>query len=241
MRLRHVVGLFLSQRWAAVGAASTLFRGGTIIAFDKATESLQVIRNGSVLVTDDRVARVSTGVPEPSELPEQTEEVDITDKILTTGFVDTHRHGWQTAFKTLGSNTTLAEYMNRYGQFATEGLLDADDVYLGQLAGLYEALNAGVTTTVDHAHHTWSAETAAAGLRASIDSGARVFWCYAFQHIQNFTLDEQFANFRELATNAAFNGTPTSIGIAYDTFAPPQNLSEIEVVVGLARWVHLYY
>ncbi|GAB1317056.1 hypothetical protein MFIFM68171_07266 [Madurella fahalii] len=233
MHRSHLVALFLSPGLAA--AASTLLRGGTIISFNRATESLEVIRNGSVLVTDDRIANIFGSTPPGSELPEGTEEVDITDKILTTGFIDTHRHGWQTAFKTLGSNTSLVEYFNLYGEFANEGLLNADDVYIGQLAGLYEALNAGVTTTVDHAHHTWSDETAEAGLRASIDSGARVFWCYAFHSLQNFTVNEQLANFRALATNASFQGTPTSLGIAYDSFGPNPNLTEVDAIVGLTR------
>lgn len=55
-------------------------------------------------------------------------------KIVSPGFVDTHRHGWQTAYKTLGSNTTLAEYFDRYGEFTQAGTeFTADDIYLGQV------------------------------------------------------------------------------------------------------------
>lgn len=235
MRFNQLSPLFLLSRGLGVASASTLLRGGTIISFNQDTESLEVVRNGSVLVTDDRIVSIFSSTPQSSELPQGTEEVDITDKILTTGFIDTHRHGWQTAFKTLGSNTTLAEYFNRYGEFATEGLLTAEDVYVGQLAGLYEALNAGVTTTVDHAHHTWSDETSEAGLRASIDSGARVFWCYTFHSVANFTVGEQLANFRTLAANAPFQNTPTSLGIAYDSFGPSANLTEVEAIIDLTR------
>ena len=37
--------------------------------------------------------------------------------------------------------------------------------------------------SIDHAHHTWSNATARAGLQASIDSGGRIFWSYAFHNI----------------------------------------------------------
>ncbi len=46
-----------------------------------------------------------------------------------------------------------------------------------QALGLLEALDAGVTTTLDHAHSAWTNAHMLASLNASIDSGARVFWC----------------------------------------------------------------
>jgi len=197
-------------------------------------DTLQVIRNGSVLVTDDRITSISTDAF-PS-VDEDTELIDISNKIITTGFIDTHRHGWQTGFKTLGSNITLTGYAEHFGQWAADGVLSAEDVYLGQLAGLYEALHGGVTTTVDHAHHTWSNETAEAGLRASVDSGARVFWSYAFFNTTNgFTVGDQVANFRALAERGVdLRGSPTTLGIAYDSFAAEDQL-EIEMMKALIR------
>lgn len=106
-----------------------------------------------VLIRGDRIAAVSASA-RPAGLPEDTKVIDVTGQILTLGFVDTHRHGWQTALKTLGSNTSLVEYFGRYGEFAAADKYRPEDVYLGQLAGLHEAVNAGVTTTLDNAHHT---------------------------------------------------------------------------------------
>jgi cytosine/adenosine deaminase-related metal-dependent hydrolase len=105
-------------------ASSILFRGGTIIAFDNATESLKVIRGGSVLVTDDRITKVSDAAISVSK---GTEVVDITGKILAPGQINTHFHGWQTAFKTLGSNTSLVEYFNRYGEYAGTRFVSKDN------------------------------------------------------------------------------------------------------------------
>jgi len=212
---------------------STLLSGGTIIAFDASTESLRVIRDGSVLVTDDRIAGLFD-TKSPS-VAKGTKVVDVTGKIISPGFVDTHKHGWQTAFKTLGSNTTLPEYFLRYGEYVTVGLLTPDDVYLGQLTGLYEAINSGTTTTLDHAHHTWSNATAVAGLQACIDSGARVFWAYQFHNVTNYTVEDQLPNFRDIATNASFKGTPTSLAIGFDIVgAQPPNLKENKAIMDLA-------
>jgi len=239
MHLAGVLPLLLAA--GPVAASSILFSGGTVIGFKKATattpESLEVIRDGSVLVTDDRIAAIFSGAPPADKIPRGTEKVDIKNKIISTGFVDTHKHGWQTAFKTLGSNSTLGNYFNRYSEFAIEGLFTADDVYYGQLAGIFEALNAGVTTILDHAHHTWDDATSEAGLNASIDSGGRIYWSYAFHHVKNFSIDAQFDNFRHLASKAAFKGTPTSLGIAYDGFGPnpPAVVSEVNTIMGLAK------
>ncbi|KAI9782304.1 MAG: hypothetical protein M1816_001917 [Peltula sp. TS41687] len=226
--------LLLSLFWIA-SDASILFQGGTVIAFDEATESLQVLRDNSVLVTNDRIAAIFSSSSNAT-LPQDIEAVDITGKILSTGFIDTHRHGWQTAFKTIGSNTSLAEYFGRYGEFALAvQQYTPEDVYIGQLAGLYEALNAGVTTTLDHAHHTWSVETAAAGLAASIESGGRVFWCYTFHNIpNNFSVPQQMANFRNIASNGSFKNTSTSLGIAYDSF-DSSDRNQTSAVIALAR------
>uniref|UniRef100_L2G521 Amidohydrolase family protein n=1 Tax=Colletotrichum fructicola (strain Nara gc5) TaxID=1213859 RepID=L2G521_COLFN len=225
---------------ASVGlasASSVLLQGGTIVGFDDQTNSLNVVRNGSLLITDDRITAIYTA-EEAANQPvsgNDTQVVDVTNKIITPGFVDTHRHGWQTAFKTIGSNTSLAEYFTRYGEYAAAGLLSADDVYIGQLTGLYEALNAGVTTTLDHAHHTWSNATAEAGLKGSIDSGARVFWSYAFHNVTNYTVSEQLANFRDIATRAEFDGSATSLGVACDFFGPDPVLDQVNAVVDLAK------
>lgn len=202
-------------------AASVLLAGGTVIAFESSDESFRVLRNGSVLVTDDRIMAVAAA-DEALSLPPDTVTVDATNKIISPGFVDTHRHGWQTLFKTIASNTSLVEYFNRYSEFASAGLIDADEVYISQLAGIYEALNGGVTTSIDHAHHTWSDETSKAGLQASIDSGARVFWSYGFHEISNdlinYTISEQLENFREIASSYNLEDTNTELGIAYDYF-----------------------
>ncbi|OLN86857.1 5'-deoxyadenosine deaminase [Colletotrichum chlorophyti] len=220
---------------SVASASSVLLRGGTIIGFDEASNSLNVVRNGSLLITDDRITSIYTANQTLPRASNDTQVVDVTNKIITPGFVDTHRHGWQTAFRTIGSNTSLAEYFTRYGEFAAAGLLSADDVYIGQLAGLYEALNAGVTTTLDHAHHTWSDKTSEAGLKGSIDSGARVFWSYAFHNVTNYTVSQQLENFREIATRAEFNGTATSLGVACDFFGPDPVLSDVNAVIDLAK------
>ncbi|KAK4172115.1 putative hydrolase protein [Triangularia setosa] len=216
------LGVVLSRLLVSVTRASvssTLFSG--------ASNSLEVIRNGSVLVTDDRITSVYAGTspPSPVSVPSDVEEVDVTNKIVTPGFVDTHHHGWQTAYKTIGSNASLVDYFNRFGEFLTAQFypFDRDEVYYSQVAGLYEALNAGVTTTLDHAHHTFSNSTSGSKPPSTAAPAS------------NYTIQEQFVNHRAIASNALYSGTPTTLGIVYGSFGPNPNTSIVSTILDLIR------
>lgn len=87
-------------QYAAIATCAKLLSGGTIIAFDQEAEQLEVIRGGSILIEGDQITSVFE-TASPSGIPSGTEVVDCTNQIITPGFVDTHRHGWQTVFKTI--------------------------------------------------------------------------------------------------------------------------------------------
>ena len=126
----------------------------------------------------------------------------------------------------MGSNTSLAEYFGRYGEFTQAGtVFGPDDIYYGTLAGLYEPLNAGVTTILEHAHGTFSNTTSSAYLDAVMDSGVRMAFCYAFHELSNgFSFEEQLANFADLMKNERLNSQDlVQIGIAYDAFIQDNN------------------
>ncbi|KAF2145836.1 uncharacterized protein K452DRAFT_284219 [Aplosporella prunicola CBS 121167] len=223
---------------AVAAAKSTLFEGGTIISFDDDSQTIKVLRDHSLLVTGDRIAAIFDTPSNATNvsIPADAERVPATGKIISPGFVDTHRHGWQTAYKTLGSNTTLGEYFSRYGEFTQAAtVFTPDDVYYGQLAGVYEALNAGVTSILEHAHATFSNDTARAYLNASLDSGVRMWWCYAFHTLDNgFSVPQQMANFRDLLADERLQASTTVLpGIAYDAFATG-SADEVAAIVDLA-------
>ncbi|KAI1848135.1 hypothetical protein JX265_005868 [Neoarthrinium moseri] len=214
---------------ASPAAAAKVLSGGTIIAFDQDAESLQVIRHGSLLIDKDRITSVFDA-SSPIVVPPGAEVIDCTNKIITPGFIDTHRHGWQTVFKTMGSNTTLAEYAGRYSAMVAEPLFTPDDLYISQITGIYEAVAAGVTTILDHAHHTWSREHSAAGFNASVDSGSRIFFAYTFQNASTgFGIQDQIIQWRELAAKISSNLTELVVG--YDDWtANPDGADTLAVL-----------
>ncbi|KAI4869826.1 amidohydrolase [Hypoxylon rubiginosum] len=223
--VRAILGVFY---YGTLATSSKLLSGGTIVAFDHDTGLFNIIRNGSLLIVQDRITAIfdtasSDGVPDDTEL------VDCTNKIITPGFIDTHRHGWQTVYKTLGSNTTLAEYATRYGAAAGLKLFTPKDLYISQLTGIYEAQAAGVTAILDHAHHTWTRDHAEAGWQASVDSGARIFFAYGLQNTTtDFQVPQQMAHWSELAKSTSTN--LATLCMAYDDFTDsPESITRTVV------------
>jgi cytosine/adenosine deaminase-related metal-dependent hydrolase len=93
------------------------------------------------------------------------------------GFVDTHRHTWQTPVRGVLPSCTLDEY------FA--GMLDnigvqyrAEDVYIANLMGALEAINAGVTTLLDWSHVNNTPEHADAAVMGLNESGIRAIYAH---------------------------------------------------------------
>jgi cytosine/adenosine deaminase-related metal-dependent hydrolase len=67
------------------------------------------------------------------------------------GMIDTHRHMWQTAMRGYGADWTLTQYFVWY-YLEWGKAFRPEDVYAGNLLGAIEAIDAGVTTTVDWSH-----------------------------------------------------------------------------------------
>ncbi|KAH8811359.1 putative chlorohydrolase family protein [Xylogone sp. PMI_703] len=233
-----LLAFLLSHLVIAMEEKSILFQdAAAVISFDSETGRVKVLHDTSILVTGDKIASIFSSSLK-KKIPPNTEVIPSQGKIITPGFVDTHRHLWQTALKTLGSNTTLAEYFHRYSEFAVpKTLYTPEDVYLGQLTGIHESLNAGVTSILDHAHHTWSHETAGAGLEASVDSGARVWWAFAFHNLDPspFTREAQVESFLELSRHGPQHKSKTvSFGISYDAWTL-DDAASVQQIIDLAN------
>src|ERR671916_770131 len=84
-----------------------VLRGGTVLTMDVGGT---VLTDGDVLVVDDRVAAVGTGL----DVPEGTREIDARGGIVMPGMIDTHRHMWQTAMRGYGADWTLTQYFVWY-------------------------------------------------------------------------------------------------------------------------------
>ncbi|WP_240529337.1 amidohydrolase family protein [Streptomyces antioxidans] len=147
----------------------TLVRGGTVVSMDPAVGDLP---QGDVLIEDGRIAAVAATVDVAD-----AEVVDARGKMVMPGFVDTHRHTWQTAFRGIGADWTFDQY-----RVAMHGTLrphyQPEDVYLGNLLGRIEALASGVTTMLDWFHCADRPENADAAIQALREAPGHSVFCY---------------------------------------------------------------
>jgi len=134
-----------------------LLRNGYVID----TEPEPVARPGTdVLIEGERIAAVGPDLP-----ADGATVIDATQRIVLPGFVDTHRHLWETAVRAGAADMDLGAYMGVIlGQYGPR--LGPQDVYAATLAGALEALDAGVTTVIDYSHALHSPEHAEAAVDA---------------------------------------------------------------------------
>ena len=136
-----------------------LIKGGTVLSLDRAVGNLV---EGDVLVEDGVITEVGRSLHARS-----AEVVDAADTIVMPGFVDTHRHLWQSLRRSVG--TTLGSDDSG----AEPGEYTPDDIYAATLVGLLHALEAGITTVVDWCDISGDAAHLEAALTAHVDSGLR--------------------------------------------------------------------
>ena len=103
-----------------------LLKGGTVLSVDP---DIGDRTTGDVLIEDDKIVAVEANIDADAEV------VDCTGKIVIPGFVDTHRHTWETAIRNSAPNATLDDYfVEILDTFAP--LYRPEDVYASNLAGL---------------------------------------------------------------------------------------------------------
>jgi len=135
-----------------------------------------VFRNGLVLTMDDRHTQYDRGdvlivgehiteIGPDLTVPDGAIEIDAAGGIVMPGMIDTHRHMWQTAMRGYGSDWTLTQYFVWY--YLEHGkLFRPEDIYAGNYLGAIEAIDAGVTTTVDWSHGLQTTQHADAAVDA---------------------------------------------------------------------------
>ncbi|WP_328693435.1 amidohydrolase family protein [Streptomyces phaeochromogenes] len=146
----------------------TLLTGGTVVSMDPAVGDLV---RGDVLIEDGVIVEVAERVDAPD-----AEVIDATDRIVMPGFVDNHRHSWQTAFRGVGADWTFPEWalaMHR----TVKPHYRPEDVYASTLLGRLEALHSGVTTMLDWYHVAGSHEHEDAAVAALRDAPGRSIFC----------------------------------------------------------------
>jgi 5-methylthioadenosine/S-adenosylhomocysteine deaminase len=211
-----------------------VFRGGTVLTMD---DQCTCLPTADVLVVDDRVAEVGQSL----SVPDGTLEVDASGGIVMPGMVDTHRHMWQTAMRGYGADWTLTQYFVWY--YLEHGrIFRPQDVYAGNLLSAWEALESGVTTTVDWSHGLQSVDHAEAAVDALQEVPGR--FVLAYGNIQagpwEWTADKAVQRFIERRRTGSGDmlGFQLAFDVTGDPTFPEKAAFEVARELGLAVTTH---
>lgn len=156
---------------------AVVYRGAHLLTQDPALGEFV----GDLLIVDDRIASVGTHI----DTPANALVVDAAGLVIVPGFVDTHRHMWETALR---GTSTWTDYHGYARTIRAEfgGLITPEDVYAGDLLGALGALEAGITTVRDESHVQNSPEHTEAVLQALVDGGGRAVMAYGWPSIDTY-------------------------------------------------------
>jgi len=156
----------------------TLIRDATIVSMDPKVGDLP---SGDILIVGDRIAEIA-----PSIHADDCAVVDARGMIASPGFVDTHRHVWQTQLKGVAADWSLFDYacLMRTMYSVCYG---PEDAYVGNYVGALDAIYAGITSMMDHSHLQSSEEHSDGLVQGLLDSGIRGIMCYSVYRNPKYT------------------------------------------------------
>ncbi|MFJ3906414.1 amidohydrolase family protein [Streptomyces sp. NPDC090025] len=147
----------------------TLLSGGTVLSMDPAVGDLA---RGDVLIENGRIVDVAAHL----HAPDDAERIDATDRIVMPGFVDNHRHTWQTAFRGVGADWTFDQWAQAMHR-TVKPHYTPEDVHAATLLGRLEALHSGITTLLDWYHVAQGPDHEDAAVDALHEAPARSVFC----------------------------------------------------------------
>ena len=152
----------------------TILKNGIVLSLDK---SVGNFHQADVLIEGAKISAVG-----PNLSAADAEVIDASDMIVMPGFIDTHRHVWEGILRNIGTDVPL-EGDASYLSFILNTLAPVyrpEDAYVGNLVGLYGAIDAGITTLLDWSHIQATREHADAVIKALQESGLRAVFAYGY-------------------------------------------------------------
>jgi 5-methylthioadenosine/S-adenosylhomocysteine deaminase len=148
-----------------------LIRGGIVLTQDP---TLGELPNADILIEGDRIKAIG-----PNLSADGAKVIDAKGDIVIPGFIDSHRHTWETSIRTCAPDFALITYFgNILDKFAPH--YRPDDVFAANQWGSLECLNAGITTLVDWSHIMNTPAHADEAIRGLAVTGIRSVFAYGF-------------------------------------------------------------
>lgn len=154
-----------------------LLKGGTVLTMDSAIGDFDA---ADVLIEGTKIKEVRPNIHAPSATA-----IDARGMIVMPGFIDTHRHQFQSAMRSSLTNGTAyvfplgpQDYFLQWQSFLTN-MFRPQDGYAGIMASALGQLNAGITTTCDMSQINHTPTHTDAMIQALKDAGRRSVFAYS--------------------------------------------------------------
>lgn len=129
--------------------SSVLVSGGAVITMD---EQRRVIRDGAVLVENDRIAHVGKA-DEFRAKPRAEFEIDARGMLVLPGLIDTHVHLAQALLRGCADDTSLIDWLQKF-VWPLQGNFDAEDGKASAELCMLEMIKSGTTTFLESLLHS---------------------------------------------------------------------------------------
>jgi cytosine/adenosine deaminase-related metal-dependent hydrolase len=147
-------------------------KGGLVLSMDKEVGDFV---NGDVLVENGKIRAVATSL---DVSPNDTVVLDMKQRLVMPGFVDTHHHFYQGILRSILTNGRLNPDYNATINGPITAAYTPADVYAGSLITALGMMEMGTTLAVDTSQVSHSPEHTDAGIKALQDAGMRVVYAY---------------------------------------------------------------
>lgn len=213
-------------------SSTKVLKDGTVITFDETSQRIKVLPTASILIVGDTIQAIEEDYTR-LDIPKDAEIINVAGKIVSPGFINTHIHIWQTAYRSIAPDVTLVHYFDWLSQMSklAKTAFTPEDVYISSLEGYLEGLNGGVTTFLDHAHNNWGPEIMASGFDATLDSGTRVWWCYEPFPSQEFPVEQHWDLYGELAQKPRPKEIELGLSIGFGTQGTDEKLATLKTQI----------
>ena len=150
----------------------TIIENVAVLSLD---EQIGELGSATIIIDGGRITSIEPTPANPDTAPDPRggdEVINGSGLVALPGFVDTHRHTWQSAIKhsyaELDPRVYFAEVLKGLG-----AAYQAEDVYVGNKLGSYAALSSGTTTLFDWSHVQNSPDHSDAAIAGLHESGIR--------------------------------------------------------------------
>lgn len=198
-----------------------LIHGGTIVTMRED----KIIRDGATVIENGTIVDVGKSEEILQKYGSGYEKINAKGRVVVPGLVNTHQHAAMSLLRGYADDLPLQEWLEKW-IWPIEGLMTAEDIYVGSLLTAVESIMGG-TTTINTMYHYMPRENEAKALAEAGVRGVVGHVCFSWRK------DEDRRALEDLAKNW-HDKAGGLIRVSVDPHAPytvdPEYMKELKIL-----------